>query len=334
LSRNNTLVKIMKAPEIFSLFVMLTLFACDSRELALDIALPYEGKKIVVSGLLVSGEQARIKVDRTIPINEEGGGYFERGIPDAQVVIWKDEMPWQQLVFVSDTLRFYETTISVTIGGSIVIDTVRTTLNVTNYYRTEDELFYQPESVYQLFVNAPGYPDLISKPQLYKEVTTISEITSALPFVNEYSELVFPRVSFLITNTAGEKNSIHINYESWYANDTIQTRIDHRSVATFVNEVNSSFQEQTPVQHVDIVVRGDSFTHPIICPDNCIVTPDGIRVIVETRNQAVVDFQELVRNNSEYLGGFFSPNPYIAHNVAGGYGIFSILERDTFLLFK
>ena len=63
-----------------------------------------------------------------------------------------------------------------------------------------------------------------------------------------------------------------------------------------------------------------------------VLIPIGTELIFETYYHELLDYREAELEQSEYIGGFFPPNPFFPHNVTGGYGIFTIIEKDTVVL--
>lgn len=311
------------------LFLVATSFACDRRERILEITPDYEGERIAVLGYLTSGEYLKLEVARTLPIGPDTRNVSAE-LPEAQAEIWKDGSPWQTLYYVTDTMKIYD--FGQLPDGSI--DTFRVTVTgVNSYFLSTEPLILEQGSRYQLRVSALGYPDLVSKSLEFKNRATIEEVTAAPADMSNISRLNFPSIQTLIRLTDTDKYVFGISYFPWYQMP-VSTPFEPRASATYSLEVDGELQQTVQTNQQNVMVNHLYVQDTAICPAGCFLPPDGAILVLETLDKDIIDYRASVLNNSEYQGGFLPPNPYIAHNVSGGYGLFAILEKDSVIIVR
>ncbi|MEZ4984378.1 MAG: DUF4249 family protein [Saprospiraceae bacterium] len=307
----------------------------------MEYDLPYEGAKLSLYAVLHTTEKADVQLVRTLPIgvstNED-----ERWVKDAAIEITENGNPWVNLYYKADTTFIY-TIFTRFEMDSISYDTTETRIQIQHRYVSDEPLFFAPTATYQITVNAPGFPVLQSEPVVYEDITTPVLLDYTPLITNEYDERIIPSIQWNVMCAAYSRKQINLQYRFWSMAHPSINAIGYFQGGSI--DVDPVIGVNYPLNHYDVTIGSqllsgcldtcfDQTTGQFLpdCAENCYVIADGVKVTILTYSQSLLDYQESVSNNSEYLGGFFPPNPYIAHNVNGGYGIFSLVEVDTLLI--
>jgi hypothetical protein len=315
---------------IYGLFVCLLFSACDNREILLPVELPYEGAKLFLQAYLEDGQKPKIQVLRTRAINGEYGapnGFIDH----AEVRLYHDQGLVTDFHYVSDTSRSYEIAYGVNIDGSTFIDTQKVVVYFDQYYTSAEALNFEVGEQYWMEVKAEGFPDLVSDPVVFKDEISATDFRYTEPFLLEGTEeevLVFNEIGFILQKRGlPAARRVSIAFHLW--NGT-QQWFEELPRASYGLEIPAVEQTDLPViTNQPVVLYTDV---DFECLEPCIIPAEGVAVVLTTRDEKAMAYQDARWENSIYIGGFFPPNPSFPHTVSGGYGIFTFLEKDTFIL--
>jgi hypothetical protein len=314
---------------IYGLFVCLLASGCDDREILLPVELPYEGAKLFLLAYLEDGQKPKIQVLRTRAI--DGEYEFSSSIDHAEVRLYHAQGLVSDFHYVSDTSRSYEIAYGINIDGSTFIDTQKVEVYFDQYYTSAEALNFEVGEQYWMEVRAEGFPDLVSDPVVFKDEISATDFRYTEPFLLEGTEeevLVFNEIGFILHKRGlPAARRVGITFHLW--NGTQQWLSDHPAAAYEL--------EIPPVEQTDLPVITNQ---PVVlytdvdfeCLEPCIIAAEGVAVVLSTRDEKATAFYDATRENSIYIGGFFPPNPSFPHTVSGGYGIFTFVEKDTFIL--
>lgn len=316
---------------IYGLFLCLLVSACDNREILLPVELPYEGAKLFLWAYLEDGQKPKIQVLRTRAIDGEYGapnGFIDH----AEVRLYHAQGLVADLHYASDTSRRYEIAYGTNIDGSTFIDTQKVVVYFDQYYTSSEALNFEVGEQYWMEVKAEGFPDLISDPVVFKDEISATDFRYTAPFLLEGTEeevLVFNEIGFILQKRGlPAARRVGITFHLW--NGT-QQWFDDRPSADYALEIPAVEQVDLPVLTNQPVVLYAGFDRE--CLDSCAIPAEGVAVVLSTRDEKAMAFQDaFLWENGNYIGGFFPPNPSFPHTVSGGYGIFTFVEKDTFIL--
>ncbi|MEZ4986643.1 MAG: DUF4249 family protein [Saprospiraceae bacterium] len=279
---------------------------------------------LFVEAFISDGTKPTIKLQKTRPVNGEFIAPTEVDVTDAQITLFQDGQPFVNFFFQSDTTKAYET-VTDFLGH---IDTTKILESVKNYYTTDTPLSLQKNALYHIEITANGYPRVISEDILFLDEIAIEDAqVDRLGYIAE-STYLLSSVSFLLRKEgrATRQQSLFSIYP-WYKSPELQE--ETRKL------IRRSFgQNIPPLENAVIRVNYQNiYLHDVYDSSGLAFPHEGACVLVETLKEEALEYNEALLENSGYIGGFFPPNPYFPHNVQGGYGIFSIVERDSIRLY-
>jgi hypothetical protein len=246
--------------------------------------------------------------------------------------------------YVSDTSRRYERSYGANLfDGSTFIDTLKVAAWFDQYYTSTEALNFEVGEQYWMEVKAEGFPDLVSDPVIFKDEISATDFRYTEPFLLEGTEeevLVFNEIGFMLQKRGlPTARRVGITFHLW--NGTQQWFSDLR--AAYGLDVPAVEQIDLPVITNQPVVLYSDFDRECMdsclllsslleCRELCAIPAEGVAVVLTTRDEKAAAFQDAALGNGNYIGGFFPPNPSFPHTVSGGYGIFTFVEKDTFIL--
>ncbi|PSR11111.1 MAG: hypothetical protein C7N36_18245 [Bacteroidetes bacterium] len=301
------------------------------------------GSYFLLAPYLEDGQKPKINVFRTRAIDGEYGAP-SGSIDHAEVRLYHTQGLVADFHYVSDTSRRYEIAYGVNIDGSTFIDTQKVEVYLDQYYTSAEALNFEVGEQYWMEVKAEGFPDLVSDPVVFKDEISATDFRYTEPFLLEGTEeevLVFEEVGFMLQKRGlPAERRVRIIFNLW--NGTKQWLSDNPA-GSYGLEIQAVEQTYLPVlTNQPIVLYPDSdrecFNSCILvgslleCRELCAIPAEGVAVVLSTFDEKAMAYQDAFSENGNYIGGFFPPNPGFPHTVSGGYGIFTFVEKDTFIL--
>ncbi|CAA9292222.1 MAG: hypothetical protein AVDCRST_MAG56-4719 [uncultured Cytophagales bacterium] len=298
-----------KRMTILGAFVLFVLAACQRD---LDVALPYEGDRLIIYGLLTADSVVSVRIDKTAP--PTGTFLFADSVPDATAALFENG------VFV-ENLQYA--------GREI--------------YRSPSGFRPKAGSEYFLRVSAPGLPDAETEPQVVPAGVQMEQYvlgdTIANLFLGDARRLTF---SFRDDEKEGEFYNAHIIGEYKGNFVALNTFVADRPLEASEDLCGFRSEENRYVLQ-DICFNGQSFSYDI-----GVATKGPIQGWAGTDkrpgqevacDRILLRFKKITKAYRDYLyvggreqGGFLSAFALPIReytNVKGGYGLWAAYSEQV-----
>jgi hypothetical protein len=288
------------------------LFGLAACQRDLDMALPYEGDRLVVYGLLSADSVVSVRIDKTAP--PTGTFLYADNVPDATAALFENG------VFV-ENLRYAS----------------------RETYRSPSGFRPKAGSAYFLRVSAPGLPDAETEPAVVPAAVQLEQYvlgdTIANHFLGEARRLTF---TFVDDEKDGEYYSAHIvgEYKGNYV--ALNTFVADRPLEASEDLCGFRSEDNRYVLQ-DICFNGQPFSYDIgVATKGAIQRVDGTdkrlgeqvacdRILLRFKKitKAYRDYLYIGdREQGGFLGAFTTPIREYT-NVKGGYGLWAAYSEQV-----
>lgn len=301
--------------------LILSFASCDEREILLPIELPYEEPKMFLGAFVENGQIPKIDLTSTRPI--DGEYQVSSFIAHADMRLHSTQGLETVFFPVIDTMYSYDITF-----GPNGFDTLATYIYVESYYTTDDVLTFELGEHYWIEVEAEGFPRLVSDPVVFKDEINAVDFQYSPPYYwqNSDSVLVFDEITFTLQKRGLPAICrVGVAFHFW---NPVTGPVFSGGIA------NGSYGIDLPaVERIEVPLGNNQ---PVVLYGQEVYSEDfhaeGVAIVLTTYDENAVTFRDATLENGRYIGGFFPPNPTFPHTVAGGYGIFTIVEKDIYIL--